>query len=401
MGFLPGIWGHVDVDPATGRVTLRANLDLTLFPGSHHQKICIVDGQVGFCGGLDVNKGRMDTPAHKALWHDVHCQVEGLVAGDLQRSFGARWERERAAFNAFVTAARAAQPRLALRARPAPPMPPAPAARPVPGTAMAQLLRTISTDQWDARVPRNVRDDVELAYRQAIGQATGFVYIENQYIRDQRVAEWLVERAGQVPDLQVVVVLPVAPEEITFPPVDQVTMLGMHLQRETLLALRSGLGPRVGLFSMVEPAAAPRRPRSVVDPASRSRQVYVHSKCLIVDDQFAIIGSANANPRSFRVDTEACIGFFQPEVVTDLRLRLWGEILGHPSDLQTWAPTAFVTRWSLVATGNLAARPANRNGFVVPHDPLNPAVTGAPNALIPDAFAEAVDFDEERSSVVV
>jgi len=32
-----------------------------MFPGSHRQKICIVDEQVGFCGGLDVNKGRVDT----------------------------------------------------------------------------------------------------------------------------------------------------------------------------------------------------------------------------------------------------------------------------------------------------------------------------------------------------
>jgi hypothetical protein len=87
--------------------------------------------------------------------------------------------------------------------------------------------------------------------------------------------------------------------------------------------------------------------------------------------------------------------------VTDLRLRLWGEILGHPSDLSSWAPTTFVTRWSAVAKANLAARPANRNGFVVPHDPLNPAVVGAPNPLIPAAFAEAADVDEERSDVVV
>lgn len=74
--------------------------------------------------------------------------------------------------------------------------------------------------------------------------------------------------------------------------------------------------------------------------------IYVHSKLMIVDDRYVIIGSANLNDRSLKGDgdSEICIGLFagdgfQEQVETEIRkfrFRLWEEHFGvnHWGDFQ-------------------------------------------------------------------
>ena len=52
--------------------------------------------------------------------------------------------------------------------------------------------------------------------------------------------------------------------------------------------------------------------------------VHVHSKVLICDDLYAIVGSGNLNARSFTNDAEVGLGVTGPSV-RDLRRRLWSE----------------------------------------------------------------------------
>jgi phospholipase D1/2 len=53
--------------------------------------------------------------------------------------------------------------------------------------------------------------------------------------------------------------------------------------------------------------------------------VYVHSKGMIVDDEYVIIGSANINQRSMEGtrDTEIAMGAYQP-------LHTWANMLSAP-----------------------------------------------------------------------
>jgi len=73
---------------------------------------------------------------------------------------------------------------------------------------------------------------------------------------------------------------------------------------------------------------------------TRRHQIYVHSKLMIVDDDYIILGSANINDRSMMGDrdTEICVGGFQPTFTTDknssarglihrFRMSLWSEHL--------------------------------------------------------------------------
>jgi len=79
-------------------------------------------------------------------------------------------------------------------------------------------------------------------------------------------------------------------------------------------------------------------PNQIALLQSRRFQVYVHSKMMIVDDEFIILGSANINERSQSGDrdTEIAVGSFQPGIKDPLhtkvhrfRMCLWGEHFGR------------------------------------------------------------------------
>lgn len=395
---MPGLWPSVSVN-ASGTATKRATPD-RLFVASHHQKFIVVDDQIAFCGGLDVNTGRVDSPSHdKMLWHDIDCRVEGDLAGDLRRTFIDRWNREAALFNTFIDAVNAAKPpRVPLLARKATPAAvTAPLTKPVTGGA-GQLLRTVARADGPG-MPEVVRKDIELAYEKAIAHAERFVYIENQYVREPRLRDLLIARATAVTDLVVVVVVPVAPEEMRPSETpDEVTLKGLYEQHRILSGLKGALGARFGVFSPIARSVAAKSEAEKAVTQLKSLQVYVHSKVLIIDDVFAIVGSANAARRSFRVDTEACVSFFDATVVRDLRLRLWGELLGNPPDLSDWAPATFVEKWTAIATQNASARATSRRGFIVPHDIER--FPGQDSAVVPVELAEVYDTGPDRGYVL-
>lgn len=58
-----------------------------------HRKIVVVDGRIGFIGGInidDVYEGADDAP-----WRDTQLQLEGPVVAELQKRFLAQWEKHR------------------------------------------------------------------------------------------------------------------------------------------------------------------------------------------------------------------------------------------------------------------------------------------------------------------
>ena len=55
----------------------------------------------------------------------------------------------------------------------------------------------------------------------------------------------------------------------------------------------------------------------------RYREIYIHSKLMLVDDVFMTLGSANLNQRSMAVDSEINIATVDHRVARDLRKRVW------------------------------------------------------------------------------
>ena len=57
----------------------------------NHRKIAVVDGKVGFVGGLNIADRYMDGVADIGVWRDTHLQVEGEVVTSLQMIFLIDW----------------------------------------------------------------------------------------------------------------------------------------------------------------------------------------------------------------------------------------------------------------------------------------------------------------------
>ncbi|KAI0472926.1 phospholipase D [Xylariaceae sp. FL0804] len=195
---------------------------------AHHEKICIVDHDVAFLGGIDLCFGRWDNPDHpitddrptgmepdgdsprdaehcqlfpgkdysnprvldffklnepyeemydrsktpRMPWHDIAMQVVGQPARDLTRHFVQRWNYLR----------RERKP-----TRPTPFLLPPPDANPadlealgLSGSCEVQILR--SAGDWSLGFPKDVREhSIQTAYVKLIEESEHFVYMENQF----------------------------------------------------------------------------------------------------------------------------------------------------------------------------------------------------------------------------
>jgi cardiolipin synthase len=58
-----------------------------------HRKILVVDGEVGFAGGINIADSYQPAEKGGGGWRDTHVKVEGPVVSDLQRFFIAVWRR--------------------------------------------------------------------------------------------------------------------------------------------------------------------------------------------------------------------------------------------------------------------------------------------------------------------
>jgi phosphatidylserine/phosphatidylglycerophosphate/cardiolipin synthase-like enzyme len=71
----------------------------------------------------------------------------------------------------------------------------------------------------------------------------------------------------------------------------------------------------------------------------RRRQIYVHSKLMIVDDRWITVGSANLDKNGLRDSSELNLGITSTRLARDLRTSLWKEhTSGHvkASDLYSF-----------------------------------------------------------------
>lgn len=57
-----------------------------------HRKIVVVDGKVGYVGGINIRKKYDNTYDNEVFWRDTHLRLEGDAAGSLQSSFLLNWD---------------------------------------------------------------------------------------------------------------------------------------------------------------------------------------------------------------------------------------------------------------------------------------------------------------------
>jgi len=248
---------------------------------SHHQKVVVIDRQLAFAGGLDITRGRWDTPQHLANdprrkqvdgtlgrpYHDVQMAVSGAVADALHDLARERWRRA------------SGQPVGRPERSDVPPWP-------------SQLQADL--EQVDVAISRTMpafQDygeirEVEQLYLDVIAAARDYIYIENQYFTCPGISAALARRLQESQGPEIIINLP--------------------LETEGWLAQNSMDVIRVKLLKDLR--AADRYQRLAVYYPCKddlaSMPINLHAKVVIADDRFVRVGSSNLNNRSMGLDTE-------------------------------------------------------------------------------------------------
>lgn len=241
-------------------------------------------------------------------WHDIHMQIVGQPARDLTRHFVQRWN--------YVLRQRKPT-------RPTPFLLPPPDFNPADiealglnGTCEVQILRSASF--WSLGTD-HTEHSILNAYIKMIEQSDHFVYVENQFFItscevegtriENKIGDALVERiirASQRKEVwRAVIVIPLVPGfQNTVDQQDGTSVrLIMQCQFRSICRGDASIFGRVRAQG-IEPEEYIQfyslRSWGKIGPSKQlvTEQLYIHAKCMIVDDRIAIIGSANINERS-------------------------------------------------------------------------------------------------------
>ena len=314
---------------------------------THHQKMAVVDDEMLYIGGLDLNPRRFDTKEHdrpaSQTWHDAQIICQGPVASAARnhiKTFRSATEGQ------DVTAA--------------------------PG-----LIRTLSQRRslgLPRLSPQTVLNDIESAHIDLIERARSFVYIETQFLRSSRIVTALCKAAQR--GVSLIAILPAAPEDAAFGDNSGLdTRFGEYLQARAIGRLKRAFGDRLFLGSPVQPKAQDGG-RAVLEHAPI---IYVHAKVIVSDGERAIVSSANLNGRSMRWDTEAGVILHDKDASVMFQ-RCTAHWLGPnaPQGLE------HAQTWRDLADTNAATVPQERAHFIVPHDPMPGRHNGQALPSIPE-----------------
>ncbi len=284
--------GHVLLDARTRR------------GGSHHQKFVVIrhpgrpDEDIAFVGGIDLGLSRHDGPDHvgdpqamafpdaygkRPPWHDIQCSITGPAVGDVEHSFRERWYGSsvldlsspiRSLIDRVYMAGQMVGRELPGRLEDPPPT----------GTHAAQILRT-----YPARLRRYPfaplgERTIDYAYRKVFKRGRRLIYLEDQYLWAPFVADLLADALRDNPELHLIAIVPRYPDKE-----GAARLPSLVGRQEAIRVCLSAGGDRFGIYDVENSHGVP---------------VYVHSKVVVVDDVWAMIGSDNFNRRSWTHDSE-------------------------------------------------------------------------------------------------
>ncbi|OAX81593.1 hypothetical protein ACJ72_04067, partial [Emergomyces africanus] len=269
-------------------------------------------------------------------WHDISMHVVGQPARDLTRHFVQRWN--------YILRQRKPT-------RPTPFLLPPPDFNPadleslgLDGSCEVQILRSSST--WSTGTPDVTEHSIMNAYVKMIEQSEHFVYMENQFFItscevegkkiENLIGDALVERIIRAhrddEDWRAVILIPLMPGFQNQVDTEGGTSVRLIMQCQYRSICRGetsifgrlravGIEPEdyIQFFSLRSWGKIGPRKHLVTE------QLYIHAKCMIVDDRVAIIGSANINERSMLGSRDSeCAAIVRD---TDL---LWSTMAGKP-----------------------------------------------------------------------
>ena len=327
----------------------KACLNINHHPaGSAHLKMAIVsDGVtcVGFTGGLDFVQSRYG-------WRDVQAKIEGPVVQDLYDYFREIWNelisRIPIEFNVDGNVINSHLQGVGADDRPQPVQPRDIRSAPSVGTHHVQSLRTIPRYRTIIGAPLLPSApqgifNVRTALRKAILAAQTYIYIEDQYFWCGEIMSWINEAVRTHTDLKVILL------SHGFGTLAQYAIDHDLFHNPDNPDLNPSQRARIAIFRLA-------RTGDLDDGTTYPYADYniVHSKTTLIDDQWAIIGSANCTRRSLYTDFEHAISMLDEaeSLVQQYRIHLWSEYFcGTEIENIQQALYAWDTAWGQAISG--------------------------------------------------
>ncbi len=207
-----------------------------------HRKLLIIDGELGFTGGVGIADQWLGNASNPDEWRDTHFQVHGPVVAQMQAVFMDNWIKAQGKVlhdqHYFPVIHKA-------------------------GTMPCQMFSSS---------PSGGSDSMELMYLMAITAAEDSIYISSAYfVPDEMSVNALIDAANRGVEIRIIVP-------------------GKHIDNELVRkASRAGWGDML---------------KANIQIAEYTPTMY-HCKILIIDHLLVSIGSTNFDNRSFRLNDEA------------------------------------------------------------------------------------------------
>ena len=221
--------------------------NLERFNKRTHRKLLVVDGKVGFVGGIgiaDLFAGHAEDKDH---WRDSQFRVEGPAVGEMQSDFLDNWLESDG------------------------PLLDGPAYFPAPDSVGSQIAQAFRSS------PGQGYESLRLMYLLAIASATRSILIANSYfVPNSLVVSELVEARRRGVDVQIIVPGPILDAKI--------------VSRASSAKWGPLLEAGVKIYEY--------------------QPTMYHTKVMVVDDCWVSVGSTNFDNRSFRLNDEANLNVF-------------------------------------------------------------------------------------------
>lgn len=227
-----------------------------------HRKIAIADGDVGFLGGINIHDPESSTRSGKDAWRDAHARIDGEPVGRLQRTFLENWTYSGGKFNATGVELSRYFP------------PPTRDGRGLP-------VQIIASGPDDENFP------IHAFFLAAISTARERVWIETPYF----IPDEPLESAMRIAELRGVDVQVIVPRQGD----SRLVTAASNTYCESMR--KAG----VDIFEYGPPM--------------------LHAKMMVIDTTVALVGTANMDNRSFRLNFEVAAAFYDAGVIALLAKR--------------------------------------------------------------------------------
>ena len=230
-----------------------------------HRKIAVIDGREGFLGGINLHDPAAASGSGKNAWRDEHARIVGEPVRKLQRLFLEQWTY---AGGSFVLSADSVQLYF----------PPANTGSREDLGPPVQILASGPDEDTAA---------LHAFFLAALATARHRVWITTPYLIPDEALEQAM-RVAVLRDVDVQVIVPKQGDS-------KLVTAASHTYCEALG--RAG----IQIFEYGPPM--------------------IHAKTLLVDDTMAVVGTANVDNRSFRLNFEVAAVFYDRELISQLAKR--------------------------------------------------------------------------------